>query len=76
LWAEPQLLELAGGLDDLGFDIAEPRLRSMAAWISRGLTAYDSTYVALAEERGVHLLTDDHHVLDLAADLARPQVED
>lgn len=73
-WGEPQLLELAGALDDLGFDVAEPELRSVAAWTARGLTAYDSTYVALAEERGVQLLTDDQQVLDLAAGLARPLV--
>jgi predicted nucleic acid-binding protein len=71
-WGEPQLLELAGALDDLGFDVTEPELRSVAAWTARGLTAYDSAYVALAEEREVQLLTDDQRVLQLAADLARP----
>lgn len=73
-WAEPQLLDLAGALDDLSFDVAEPDLRSVAAWTARGLTAYDSAYVALAEQRGVHLLTDDRQVLDLAPDVARPVV--
>lgn len=74
-WGEPQLLELAGALDDLGFDVAEPELRSVAAWAARGLTAYDSACVALAEERGVQLLTDDQQVLRLAADFARSLVE-
>jgi predicted nucleic acid-binding protein len=69
-WGEPQLSELAGGLDQLGFDVAEPELRSVAAWTARGLTAYDSTYLALAEERGVRLLTDDQQILDLAPALA------
>lgn len=73
-WRELQLLELAGALDDLGFDVAEPELRSVAAWAARGLTAYDSAYVALAEERRVQLLTDDQQVLRLAADLALPLV--
>jgi predicted nucleic acid-binding protein len=73
-WGESQLLELAGALDDLGFDVAEPELGSVAAWAARGLTAYDSAYVALAEERGVQLLTDDQQVLRLAADSARPLV--
>lgn len=72
LWGEPQLLELAGALDDLGFDVAEPKLRSVASWTARGLTAYDSTYVALAEERGVQLLTDDQQVIHLAPELAHP----
>lgn len=73
-WGEPQLIDLAGALDDLGFDVAEPELRSVAAWTARGLTAYDSAYVALAEARGVRLLTDDQRVLDLAPDLALPLV--
>jgi predicted nucleic acid-binding protein len=73
-WDESQLLELAGALDDLGFDVAEPELRSVAAWTARGLSAYDSAYVALAEERGLPLLTDDQQVLDVAADLARPLI--
>lgn len=71
-WGEPQLLELAGALDDLDFDVAEPELRSVATWTARGLTAYDSTYVALAEERGVHLLTDDRQILHMAPELADP----
>jgi predicted nucleic acid-binding protein len=74
LWGESQLLELAGALDDLGFDIAEPDLRSVAAWTARGLSAYDSAYVALAEERGLQLLTDDEQVLGVAGVLARPLV--
>lgn len=74
-WGEPQLLGLAGALDDLGFDVAEPELRLVAAWVARGLTAYDSVYVALAEDRGVQLLTDDQQVLRAAVDLARPLVE-
>ncbi|MCA1571600.1 MAG: type II toxin-antitoxin system VapC family toxin [Chloroflexi bacterium] len=74
-WAEPELLDLAGALDDLGFDVAEPELRTVAAWTARGLTAYDSAYLALAEERGVRLLTDDQQVLRLGADVARPLAE-
>lgn len=74
LWEESQLLELAGALDDLGFDIAEPELRSVAAWTARGLSAYDSAYVALAEERGLQLMTDDQQILEIAGALARPLV--
>lgn len=73
-WGEPELVALAGALDDLGFDVAEPELRSVAAWTACGLTAYDSAYVALAEARGVGLLTDDQQILDLAPDLALPLV--
>lgn len=71
-WGEAQLIDLAGALDDLGFDVAEPDLRSVAAWTALGLTAYDSAYVTLAEERGVQLLTDDQRILQLAPELAHP----
>lgn len=74
-WPEPQLSELAGALGQLGFDVAEPELRSVAAWTARGLTAYDSTYVALAEDQGVQLLTDDRQILDVAPNVANPFIE-
>ncbi len=73
---EPELFELADALDELALDVAaEPMLRSVAAWTAQGLTAYDSAYVVLAEERGSYLLTDDQRVLNLAPDSARPLVE-
>ena len=75
-WDEPELLELSDALDDLGFDVAEPELRSVATWTARGLTAYDSVYVALAGERGTHLLTDNRQILDAATVLARPLIEE
>lgn len=68
-WDEPALFELADALDDLGFDVAEPKLRSVAAWIAQGLTAYDSANVALAEERGSSLLTDDKQIAGSGARL-------
>lgn len=71
-WDGGALLELATALDDLGFNVAEPGLRSVAVWSARGLTAYDAAYVALAEQRDVPLVTDDRRVLDLAPDLTRP----
>lgn len=75
-WDERELLELADALDDLGFDVVEPHPRSVAAWVAQGLTAYDSVYVALAEERGSSLLTDDGEILHLAPELCRPLVEE
>ncbi len=71
-WAPAELTELAEALDDLGFEVGEPELTGIAAWVGRGLTAYDATYVALAEERSSPLVTDDQHVLAVAPDVAQP----
>src|SRR5438132_1095508 len=60
------------GLDGLLFEVAEPGLQAVASWVARGLTAYDAVYVALAEERGEPLVTDDSSVLAIAGDVARP----
>ena len=73
-WDEGALDELAGALEDLGFDVREPELRAVAAWVSRGLTAYDAAYVALAEQVGIRLVSDDSEVLAAAEGIARPLI--
>jgi predicted nucleic acid-binding protein len=42
--------------------------------VARGLTAYDAVYVAAAEEREIHLVTDDRTILTVAREVARPLV--
>ena len=66
------LSELATQLESLGFRTAEPPLTAVAAWAGRGLTAYDATYVALAEDLGVKLITADREIARIAGELARP----
>lgn len=74
-WTEDGLITLVRRLEDAGFLILEPRLDRVASWTARGLTAYDACYVAVAEERGVPLITHDREVLARAADIARPVSE-
>lgn len=71
-WGEEALQDLGAALKDLGFEVEEPELTAVAAWVGKGLTAYDAAYVALAEGRGVDLITDDDHILAVANSVASP----
>jgi predicted nucleic acid-binding protein len=71
-WDEGSLQDLAAALDDLGFEVGEAELTSVAAWVAKGLTAYDAAYVALAEGRKVGLITDDDKILSVATTVASP----
>ncbi|MBI4729124.1 MAG: PIN domain-containing protein [Acidobacteria bacterium] len=71
-WSREALLQLAASLDELEFDMVEAELGAVAAWTGQGLTAYDAAYVAVAEERGIPLITDDGRILAAAPSVARP----
>jgi len=70
-WNVETLEEFADRLDRTGFDVVEPELKPVAGWIGRGLTAYDASYVALAEQLGIPLITVDRAVLEAAPRVAR-----
>src|SRR5580765_7060911 len=69
-WSVEELADLAAGLDDLSFVMIEPPLASVAAWVSRGLTAYDAAYLAVAEASGAPMITDDATIIRAAPRLA------
>jgi predicted nucleic acid-binding protein len=69
-WDASSMSELATSLGELQFGIAEAELNLVAAWVARGLTAYDAAYVALAEGRGIALITDDDQILTEASSVA------
>lgn len=71
-WREEALLELLRQLDRAGLVIEEPPLRGVARWVAHGLTAYDASYVALAEAHESELVTADTGILELASEIARP----
>jgi predicted nucleic acid-binding protein len=70
-WAEAALIELVTRLEGMFTDMADPDLRRVASWTASGLTAYDATYVALAEERSIRLVTSDRQLLAVAPGIAR-----
>ncbi len=71
-WSARQLDDLATQLPSLGFVMVEPALVEVSRWAAAGLSAYDATYVAAAEEVGVALITDDAGILEVAFDLTSP----
>lgn len=75
-WSQAALVELVDSLQWARFDVAEPQLRTVAFWTAQDLTACDASYVALADSRGIPLITDDVAILSAASDIARPLAPD
>ena len=71
-WDAPAVRQLAVDLAGFAFAVSEPAIDSVAEWTTRGLTAYDATYVALADGRGAQLVTDDERIIELAGAVALP----
>jgi predicted nucleic acid-binding protein len=69
-WEQALLEKLAVTLPQLGFELIEPQLAGVARWTAAGLTAYDAAYVALAEQAGAKVITDDVEIAQHAPQLA------
>lgn len=59
-------------LGALGLGSSEPEQDRVFGWTAAGLTAYDASYVALAEQLGCELVTADREIVELAPGIARP----
>ena len=70
-WSESELRDMAQELAELPFVVGEPPLEAIARWASQGLSAYDASYVALAEQRGLTLVTTDEQIVAVAPAVAR-----
>jgi predicted nucleic acid-binding protein len=70
-WQEEELLEFAEELGSAKFELLDPDLGRVANWVARGLTAYDASYVALAEQLDVPLITFDRAIIAAAPEVAR-----
>jgi predicted nucleic acid-binding protein len=64
-----RLEKVAATLPNLGFEVVDTDLRLVARWTASGLTAYDATYVAVAEHTGAVLVTDDEEIARAAPQL-------
>jgi predicted nucleic acid-binding protein len=71
-WPAGEVVDFAANLSALRFGLIEPELASVANWAGRGLTAYDAAYIALAEQLGVPLVTDDRELIAVARTLVVP----
>lgn len=69
-WTEARLAKLAASLPKLGFEMVVADLSAVARWAAAGLTAYDAVYVAIAEQTGAKLVTDDDQIVRLAPQIA------
>lgn len=69
-WTAPALDGLAIAFEQLGVELTDPDLRTVARWTSAGLSAYDAAYVAVAEDRERPLVTDDERILAVAPRVA------
>jgi predicted nucleic acid-binding protein len=63
------LEQLARTLAALGFAVVEPELERVARWAAGDLTACDAAYVAIAEQTGAQLVTDDAELVRTAPEL-------
>lgn len=61
---------MAVTIRELRFDLEVPDLAQVARWTDRGLSAYDAAYVAIAQEHGATLVTDDQRVVRVAGAIA------
>lgn len=57
---------LAGALETMPVRVEDPAPSRIARWVATGLTAYDATYVALAEATGCRVVTTDAQMLAAA----------
>jgi len=71
-WSPEPLVALAATIDGMDFELVDPELVYVATWMNHGLSAYDASYVAVAAERGLKLVTADAAILEAAPEIAVP----
>lgn len=70
-WPADRLVRVAAEIDRLGFEVREPPVDEVAAYLARGLSAAQAPYAALASALDLPLITADPELLRRAANVAR-----
>lgn len=70
-WPADRLVRVAAEVERLGFELREPPIDEVAAWVARGLTADHAGYAALASSLDLPLITADPELLLRATSVAR-----
>lgn len=66
-----QLIRVAAEVDRLGFELREPSVVELSAWLARGLSVDRAGYAALATSLDLQLVTADQTMQRIAATVAR-----
>lgn len=69
-WPADSLVRVAAEVDRLEFELHEPPIDEVAAWMARGLTADQAGNAALASTLDLRLITDDPELLRRAGTVA------
>ncbi len=67
---ERELLGVVHRLQSITITRIDPKLEDIARWCARGLSAYDASYAALAEELDAELLSRDEQLHELMPERA------
>lgn len=70
-WSADALLDLVQAIEDSKIRFIDPELADVARWTAEGFSAYDSSYVALAENMDISLITADRLILARAPQIAK-----
>jgi len=70
-WPADRLAHLATELGHLGFELRDPPVAELAAWLAEGLGGPDASYAALASALNIPLLTVDEELLRKAVTVAQ-----
>lgn len=67
-----RLASFADAAERIGFEYREPAPSDVASWLTRGLTAAEAAYAAVASANDLRLVTANPRLLAVAAPVVQP----